>query len=90
MAPICSTISGLCYADDQIVGFPHRSDAERFLNDLSERLAAFALSLHLERPASLSSADMLPSGVRLSQQYHPMIGGGHTKGLPAVGVLAGS
>jgi RNA-directed DNA polymerase len=49
MAPICSTISGLCYADDQIVGFPHRSDAERFLNDLSERLAAFALSLHLEK-----------------------------------------
>src|SRR5262249_47099610 len=31
------------YADDQIVGFQHRSDAERFLNDLRERLAAFAL-----------------------------------------------
>jgi RNA-directed DNA polymerase len=34
------------YADDQLVGFQHRSDAERFLNDLTERLAAFALSLH--------------------------------------------
>jgi RNA-directed DNA polymerase len=37
------------YADDQIVGFQHRSDAERFLNDLRERLAAFALSLHPEK-----------------------------------------
>jgi RNA-directed DNA polymerase len=37
------------YADDQIVGFQHWSDAERFLNDLKERLAAFALSLHPEK-----------------------------------------
>src|SRR5262245_35491005 len=37
------------YADDQIVGFQHRSDAERFLADLKERLAAFALSLHPEK-----------------------------------------
>jgi RNA-directed DNA polymerase len=37
------------YADDQIVGFQHRSDAERFLNDLKQRLAAFALSLHPEK-----------------------------------------
>ena len=37
------------YADDQIVGFQHRSDAERFLSDLKERLAAFALSLHPDK-----------------------------------------
>jgi RNA-directed DNA polymerase len=37
------------YADDQIVGFQHRSDAECFLNDVKERLAAFALSLHPEK-----------------------------------------
>jgi RNA-directed DNA polymerase len=37
------------YADDQIVGFQHWSDAERFLNDLKERLAAFALCLHPEK-----------------------------------------
>jgi len=36
-------------ADDQIVYFQHRSDAERFLNDLRERLAAFALSPHPEK-----------------------------------------
>ena len=37
------------YADDTIVGFQHRADAERFLHDLTERLAKFALDLHLRR-----------------------------------------
>jgi RNA-directed DNA polymerase len=37
------------YADDTVVGFEHRSDAERFLADLKERLAQFALTLHPEK-----------------------------------------
>src|SRR5204863_6726714 len=37
------------YADDTIVGFQHRLDADRFLNDLKDRLAKFALSLHPEK-----------------------------------------
>jgi RNA-directed DNA polymerase len=37
------------YADDTVVGFEHRSDAERFLADLRERLAQFALTLHPEK-----------------------------------------
>jgi RNA-directed DNA polymerase len=37
------------YADDTIVGFQHRQDAERFLSDLKERLARYALSLHPEK-----------------------------------------
>ena len=37
------------YADDTIAGFQHRQDAERFLHDLKERLARFALSLHPEK-----------------------------------------
>jgi RNA-directed DNA polymerase len=37
------------YADDTIVGFQHRQDAERFLSDLKERLAQYALSLHPEK-----------------------------------------
>src|SRR3984893_1852696 len=37
------------YADDTIVGFQHRRDAERFLSDLKNRLAQFALSLHPEK-----------------------------------------
>src|SRR5918911_284265 len=37
------------YADDRIVGFEHRRDAERFLADLRERLARFGLRLHPEK-----------------------------------------
>lgn len=37
------------YADDTIVGFEHRQDAERFLEDLRRRLAEFALELHPDK-----------------------------------------
>jgi len=37
------------YGDDFVAGFEHRSDAERFLADLRERFAEFALELHAEK-----------------------------------------
>ena len=37
------------YADDTIVGCQFEDDARRFLDDLRERLAAFALTLHPEK-----------------------------------------
>ena len=37
------------YADDTVVGFEHKHDAERFLTDLRTRLAEFALTLHPEK-----------------------------------------
>ena len=37
------------YADDFILGFQHREDAERCLAELRERLAKFALELHSEK-----------------------------------------
>ncbi len=37
------------YADDFIVGFQHRADAERFLADLRERFTKFGLELHPEK-----------------------------------------
>lgn len=37
------------YADDFIVGFQHRAEAERFLADLSERLAKFGLELNPDK-----------------------------------------
>src|SRR3990172_3415848 len=37
------------YADDTIVGFQHRSDAERFQRDLAQRLAKFRLGLNAEK-----------------------------------------
>lgn len=37
------------YADDFIVGFENRSEAEQFLGELRERLAKFSLELHAEK-----------------------------------------
>ena len=37
------------YADDFVVGFQHRAEAERFLKDLGDRMRAFALELHPEK-----------------------------------------
>jgi RNA-directed DNA polymerase len=37
------------YADDFLVGFEHRGDAERFLTDLRGRFAQFGLGLHPEK-----------------------------------------
>ena len=37
------------YADDFVVGFQHRTDAERFLAKLRERFRKFALELHAEK-----------------------------------------
>jgi group II intron reverse transcriptase/maturase len=37
------------YADDFIVGFQHRAEAERFLGELRERFAKFTLELHSEK-----------------------------------------
>jgi RNA-directed DNA polymerase len=48
-----STCQGACslvrYADDFVVCFAHRSEAERFLTELRERFAAFGLKLSEEK-----------------------------------------
>src|SRR5205085_7840174 len=37
------------YADDAVLGFQHREDAERFLEQLRERLRKFGLELHPDK-----------------------------------------
>lgn len=37
------------YADDAVLGFQEREDAERFLKELQERMAKFGLELHPEK-----------------------------------------
>src|SRR4029450_13017656 len=37
------------YADDLVVGFQHRTDAGRFLQEFRERLAKFGLELHADK-----------------------------------------
>jgi RNA-directed DNA polymerase len=43
------TVIMVRYADDIVVGFEHKADAERFLAEMRERLATFALTLHGEK-----------------------------------------
>jgi group II intron reverse transcriptase/maturase len=42
------------FADDFVVGFEHRDEAERFLTELRERFAKFGLELHPEKTRLLS------------------------------------
>jgi RNA-directed DNA polymerase len=37
------------YADDNVLGFQHRAEADRFLEDYQERLAKFGLELHPDK-----------------------------------------
>jgi RNA-directed DNA polymerase len=37
------------YADDIVVGFQHQADAQRFWAEMTQRLAAFALTLHPDK-----------------------------------------
>src|SRR5579872_5367542 len=37
------------YADDLVVGFEHRAEAERFLKEFQERLAKFGLEIHPDK-----------------------------------------
>src|SRR5580693_9592624 len=37
------------YADDLVLGFQHRTDAEQFLREFRERLAKFGLELHADK-----------------------------------------
>jgi group II intron reverse transcriptase/maturase len=37
------------YADDHVLGFQHRAEADRFLEDFRERLAKFGLELHPDK-----------------------------------------
>src|SRR4030081_1222972 len=37
------------YADDLVLGFQHRTDAERFLREFRDRLAKFGLELHADK-----------------------------------------
>jgi len=45
----CGDVIVVRFADDFVVGFEHREEAERFLAELRERLAKFGLELHPEK-----------------------------------------
>jgi Reverse transcriptase (RNA-dependent DNA polymerase) len=43
------TVVVVRYADDLVLGFENRADAERFLAEFRERLAKFGLELHADK-----------------------------------------
>ena len=51
------------YADDFMVGFEHREEAERFLAELRERLTQFGLELHPEKTR------LIPFGRKADQDW---------------------
>jgi hypothetical protein len=44
-----SPVIAIRYADDSILGFQHQTDADRFLENLRERLGKFGLELHPDK-----------------------------------------
>ncbi len=59
------------YADDFIVGFQHRADAERFLAELRARLAKFSLELHSEKTRLLEFGPFAAENRRRAGQGKP-------------------
>jgi RNA-directed DNA polymerase len=56
------------YADDFVLGFQHRADAERFLQDLQERLEGHGLSLHPDKTRLIEFGPVaVPKRRRLGQ-----------------------
>jgi hypothetical protein len=45
----CGDVMIVRYADDAVLGFEHREEAERFLQQVRERLRKFGLELHPEK-----------------------------------------
>jgi len=59
------------FADDIVVGFQHRSDAERFRQELSERFAKFRLELHPEKTRLLEFGPSAAANRRQRGQGKP-------------------
>jgi RNA-directed DNA polymerase len=59
------------YADDFIVGFQHRVEAERFLTELRERLAKFGLELHPKKTRLLEFGRFVADNRRRAGQGKP-------------------
>ena len=59
------------YADDFVLGFQHRHEAERFLRDLKERLQKFGLALHPEKTRRIEFGRFAASNRRLRGDGKP-------------------
>jgi RNA-directed DNA polymerase len=66
------------YADDLVVGFEQRAEAERFLADFRERLAKFGLELHAEKTRLIEFG-------RFAQSNRPARGEGEPESFTFLG-----
>jgi hypothetical protein len=61
----CDDVIIVRYADDFLVGFQHRDDAERFQRELSERLAKFRLELQPTKTRLIALGKLVWSAIIL-------------------------
>jgi len=59
------------YADDFVVGFQHKQDAERFLDALKERFGSFELELHPDKTRLIEFGRFAPTNRRRRGQGKP-------------------
>ena len=59
------------YADDFVMGFQHRREAERFLKELRERLQKFGLALHSDKTRLIEFGRFAASNRRRSGEGKP-------------------
>ena len=59
------------YADDYVVGFEHRDDAERFLRDLTERFRGFELELNADKTRLIEFGRFAASNRRARGEGRP-------------------
>ena len=59
------------WADDFVLGFQHRHEAERFLTELRERLAQFGLALHPDKTRLIEFGRFAEQSLRARDQGKP-------------------
>jgi retron-type reverse transcriptase len=61
--PDCGEVIAVRYADDSTLGFQKKGTAERFLNEMRERLAKFGLTLHPDKTRLIEFGRGLPKRI---------------------------
>ena len=59
------------YTDDMVLGFQHRGDAERFLQDWRDRLHKFGLELHPDKTRLYAASDLPRHNARIRWERKP-------------------
>ena len=69
--PECGEVIAVRYADDSVLGFQKKEAAERFLDQMRERLAKFGLSLHPDKTRLIEFGRFAEENRRVRGQRRP-------------------